>query len=190
MRRSVAATPVLARIEICFPIRFRKASARTRSAIQGPGTATGISSSCQCPIGGNIIIGARTASSPRESLHPESCTRSTKAHQELCDRSSFETATLRPPQDEGTIHPIALGASPPPWAVVVAAREGFFPLSLATPPGRASSGSGWPLGRSGLGEPGQIVAVAGFTVAAGVLNQKVAIDKTSIICDFLRARDL
>jgi len=56
--------------------------------------------------------------------------------------------------------------------------------------GRASSGSGGPLRSSSVGEPAQIVSVAGFAVAAGVRDQKVTIDKTFIICDFLSAGDL
>jgi hypothetical protein len=40
-----------------------------RSAIQGPGTATVITSFCQRPTGGNIIVGARIASGTCESFH-------------------------------------------------------------------------------------------------------------------------
>jgi hypothetical protein len=64
------------------------------------------------------------------------------------------------------------------------------PVLRGAPLPWASSGSGRLPRRRGLGDPGQIVAVAGFAVAAGIGEQEIAIYKTFIIGDFLRARDL
>ena len=62
--------------------------------------ATGISSFCQRPTDANIYVGARTASSPRESLHLESCARSTRVPRKPRG-ASFETPTSWASQDEG-----------------------------------------------------------------------------------------
>jgi hypothetical protein len=109
MRKSAAGTPARVGTSICSPIRFRKVSARTRSAIQNLFTAIGTSIYCQRPTGGNIIIGARTASSPRENLHLESCTRSTMAPRKPRG-ASFETPASWAPQDEGAGAKIGFGS--------------------------------------------------------------------------------
>jgi hypothetical protein len=110
MRKSAAGTPARVGISICFPIRCRKVPARTRSAIQNLFTAIGTSIYCQRPTGGNIIIGVRTASSYRENLHLENCTRSTLAPRKPRG-APFETPSSWARQEEGAGVKISFGSN-------------------------------------------------------------------------------